>query len=190
MRIAGITMGLRPAVPARYPEERSLEDDLGIWWVLHTKPNCEKQVASYLFNRHIGYYLPLCRRRVGYGNLGKTRTSEAPLFRGYVCLALPKRDHQLLYDTSKVVRLIKVDNQLKFVKELQAVARLAETHEDLLVRHGLLPGRRVLILSGVMAGHEGVVVKRRSEKQLALSVEIFNQTVLVRLDPATVVEPL
>lgn len=181
-------MGDGLVVPARYPEERPLDADVGLWWVLHTKPRCEKQVAAYLLNRNVGYYLPLYRRKTRFGNLGRTRSSEIPLFSGYICFALDKRDHRLLYGTKKFVRIIKVDNQLRFVKELQAVARAAETQEDLLVRHGLVPGKRIQILSGPMAGYEGVVVQRRTEKQLALSVEMFNQTVLVRLDPSTLVE--
>ena len=177
-------------VPARYPEGRDLDADVGLWWVLHTRPRCERQVAAYLLNLKISYYLPLYRRRTRYGNLGRTRTAEVPLFSGYVCFALDKQDHKLLYDTKKFVRIIKVDNQQRFVKELQAVAKAVETQDDLVVHGGLTPGRRILIVSGPMAGYEGVIVKRRGKRHLALSVEIFNQTVLVRLDPSTLLEPL
>jgi transcription antitermination factor NusG len=83
-----------------------------------------------------------------------------------------------------------VDDQLRFVKELQAIARAIETQDDLLVRGGLTPGRRILIVSGPMAGHEGVIVRQREKRHLALSVKMFNQTVLVRLDPETMLEPL
>ena len=48
----------------------------------------------------------------------------------------------------------------------------------------------MLILSGPLEGTEGVVVHRRTERQLALSVEMFNQSVLVKLDPWTKIEPL
>jgi len=45
-------------------------------------------------------------------------------------------------------------------------------------------------VSGPMAGHEGVIVRQREKRHLALSVKMFNQTVLVRLDPETMLEPL
>jgi hypothetical protein len=83
-----------------------------------------------------------------------------------------------------------VDDQLRFVKELQAIARAVETQDDLLVRGGLTPGRRILIVSVPMAGHEGVIVRQRGKRHLALSVKMFNQTVLVRLDLETMLEPL
>ena len=183
-------MPAKEKVPARFPEDRSLEEDVGLWWVLHTKPNCEKMVATYLLNRKISYYLPQYEKKIRYGNLGRVRTREVPVFSGYLCFALDRQQHNLLYDTKKFVRIIKVDDQATFVKELQAVAQAVESYDDILVHEGLVPGRRVLILSGPMTGYEGLIVRRLKEKQLALQVRMFNQTVLVKLDPLTRLEPL
>ena len=61
-----------------------------------------------------------------------------PLFRGYLCFALDKENHNLFYDTKKLVRIIKVDDQENFVKELAAVARAIETGEELLIQAGLV----------------------------------------------------
>jgi len=183
-------MAEKEAVPARYPEDRPLDEDLGAWWVLHIKPNCEKKVATYLLSRNISYYLPLCKHKSRIGYFKRLRITEVPLFRGYLCFALDKEKHDLLYGTKKLVRIIKVEDQERFVRELQAVSRAVETGEDLFVQPGLVPGRRVAILSGPLEGTEGVVVHRRKERQLALSVRMFNQTVLVKLDPNTDVEIL
>jgi hypothetical protein len=51
-------MGEEFGVPARYPEGRTLEEDVGLWWILHTKPRGERHIAQYLLNREISYYLP------------------------------------------------------------------------------------------------------------------------------------
>lgn len=177
-------------IPTRYPVDSPLDEDLGAWWVMHIKPNCEKKVASYLLNRKISYYLPLYKRRSRVGYLKRLRETEAPLFGGYLCFALDREKHFLLYDTQKLVRIIKVEDQEAFVRELNAVARAIETGEDLLVEPGLIPGKRVLILSGPLEGIEGVVVRRHRERQLALSVNMFNQSVLLTLDAGTKVETL
>jgi len=181
-------MLLNESIPARFPPDRDLEEDLGLWWVIHAKPNCERQIATYLLNRSISYFLPLYLKKTRYGNLGRVRTNEVPLFSGYLCFALDKQQHSLLYDTKKIVRLIKVDDQETFVRELKNVTAVVKTQEDVQVRAGLVPGRRVLILDGPLAGAEGVVVKRQGSRHLALSVHMFNQTVLVKLDPLTRVE--
>ena len=175
-------------VPTRYPEDRSLDEDLGLWWVLHIKPNCEKKVASYLFKRHISYYLPLFPQKSRVGHFKRFKTTEVPLFRGYLCFALPKKDHNLLYGSKKLVRVIEVGDQERFVRELQAVAKAVKTGDDLTLKPGLVAGQKVLILSGPLEGTEGTVVKRRDGRRLALSVQMFNQTVLVKLDPFTELE--
>lgn len=180
----------KTSIPARYPEGRPLDQDLGEWWVMHTKPNCERKVASYLLHREISYYLPLYKRVSKIGYFKRIRETEAPVFSGYLCFALEKEKHTLLYDTTKFVRIIPVQDQERFVHELGAIARAIETGKDLHVQPGFVPGKRVLILSGPMEGTEGVVVRSRLERQLALSVKMFNQTVLLKLDPETKVKAL
>jgi transcriptional antiterminator RfaH len=177
-------------IQARFPLDRPLDEDLGSWWVMHIKPNCEKKVASYLLNRQISYYLPLYKRRSRVGYFKRIRETDAPLFGGYLCFALDREKHSLLYDTQKFVRIIKVEDQAGFVQELNAIARAIETGADLLVEPGLVPGKRVRILSGPMEGIEGIILRRHRERQLALSVRMFNQTVLLTLDPRTKVETL
>ncbi len=183
-------MSERVAVISRYPEDRPLDDDLGLWWVLHVKPNCEKKMANYLLNRAVSYYLPILKQQVRFGNLRRIRRVEAPLFRGYLCFALEKEDHNLLYGTKKFVRIIEVKDQAGFVNELKAVARAIETQEHLHVWPGIVPGTKVMILSGPLSGFQGMLVQSRTEKELALSVKMFNQTVMVRLDPLTELEPI
>jgi transcription antitermination factor NusG len=182
-------MRVNDTVPARFPEDRPLDEDLGCWWVMHIKPNCEKKVAAYLRNRNISYYFPLYKEKRTIGYFRATKVIEVPLFRGYLCFALDKHEHNLLYDTGKFVKIIKVDDQEGFVKELSAVAKALETGNELIPRPGLVPGKKVIISSGPLEGAEGVILGRRHGRQLALSVRMFNQTVLVRLDALTSVEP-
>ncbi|MEI7450985.1 MAG: transcription termination/antitermination NusG family protein [Desulfomonile sp.] len=183
-------MSLHTIVPSRYPYERPIEEDLGSWWVLHVKPNCEKLVATYLMHRDISFYLPLYNRKERVGYFQRIRTTEVPIFRGYLCFALEREQHNLLYDTKKLVRIIKVTDQERFVQELQSVDKALRSDQNLTLRPGLVPGARVMILSGPLQGAEGVVVRRRRETQLAVSVTMFNQSVLVKLDPLTKIELL
>jgi transcription antitermination factor NusG len=183
-------MALQNGIPTRFPEDRSLKADFGAWWVVHVKPNCEKMVATYLYNRGISYFLPMYWKKQRMARFKRFKTTREPLFRGYLCFALDKEEHKLLYDTKKLVRIIEVEDQERFIAELEAVARAVESEEELIVKPGLVPGKKVLILSGPLEGSVGVVLRTRGTKQLALSVEMFNQTVLVKLDAFTEVEVL
>lgn len=172
-------------VPLRYPANRTLEDDTGRWRVIRTHPNCERMVARYLLQRQIGYYLPMLKRRLSVSGRGRIRTATVPVFRGYLCAALDKREHQLLYDCTKILGVVEVPHQEQFVAELGAAARALEAREDLEVCNGLLVGRRALVLSGPLAGIQGTIVKRRRSKTLGLFVEVFNRTILAKIDEST-----
>jgi len=177
-------------LPSRYPLERTFEEDVGSWWVLHVKPNCEQLVATYLLKREISYYLPFYIRKERVGYYKRIKTSRVPLFRGYICFALSEKKHSLLYDSKKLVRIIKVKEQEQFVRELGAVDTAVRTVGDLTPTLGLVPGKKVLIMNGPLRGTEGVIVKYRKESHFAVSVTLFNQSVLVRLDPYTKLELL
>lgn len=181
---------IKELVPQRYPEGRPLCADTGLWRVLHVKSNWEKKVAAYLMGKNISYYLPSMKMRMSAGYRRSSRITEVPLFRGYVCYALERDEHHLLYGSRMFVRILQVDDQERFVRELQAVDTAIQTENDLILRPGLYPGKRVVILSGPLKDTEGVVVESGSKRSLALSVKMFNQTVLVRIDPFTRVRAL
>ncbi|MFC1836376.1 transcription termination/antitermination protein NusG [Thermodesulfobacteriota bacterium] len=175
---------------SRYPADRPLEDDTGTWWVLHTKPNSEKLVAQYLMNREVSYYMPLLIKKKRVGGLKRLRTIVVPLFRGYLSFALDREKHYLLHDSKKFVRIIEVVDQERFVRELVAISKAIESHQDILVCPGIVPGKEVLIRSGPLAGYEGRVVQKTKQRKLALSVNMFNRSVVVTLDSWTDLEPL
>ncbi|MFH0958442.1 MAG: transcription termination/antitermination NusG family protein [Pseudomonadota bacterium] len=183
-----LIMASHDNIPSRFPEDRSLEQDLGLWWILHSKPNREWKLAKYLLNHEISYYLPIYQRktRIGYFRLEKIIPTR--LFRGYICIALDTKNHHLLYDTHDFVRIIKVNDQNGFVREIELVAKAIETGHDLFVMPGIMKGRRVRITSGPLKGAEGVVVGRSKKGQFAITVEMFNRTVIVNVDPFTNLE--
>ncbi len=178
------------AIVRRYPEDRPISEDKGRWWVIHTRTNCEKLIATYCRNREISYYIPLYRKKQRIGCFKRIRLIHMPLFRGYVCIALEKREHKLLYDSKKWVRLIKVHDQEQFVRELENIELTLTNNMDALVYPGLVAGRRVVVKSGPLTGVEGIFLKGKGGAQLGLRATLFNQSVHVLLDPYTRLEPI
>ncbi len=82
--------------------------------------------------------LPLYKRKTRIGGLKRLREVETPLFSGYICFALDRDKHNLLYDTKKFVRIIEVDDQQRFVQELDQIVKAIDSGQDLLVRPGWL----------------------------------------------------
>jgi transcription antitermination factor NusG len=178
------------SIPGRYPSDRSLEDDLGSWWVIHVKPNREWKVAKYFLHHEITYYLPLYDRKTKVGYLKREKIVKAPLFRGYLCFALEKGQHGLLHECHDYVRIIDIPDQYKFVQEMEHVSKALDTCQDLFVKPGIVKGRKVLIASGPMEGVVGIVSGRSKKGQVALTVEMFNRTVIVNTDQFTNLEIL
>ncbi len=175
-------------IPSRFPEGRPLDQDKGAWWILHCKPNREWKLARFLLNHEISYYLPIYERKTRIGYFRRERITPTPLFRGYICFALDRKAHHLLYETHDFVRTIEVTDQDRFVRELELVSRAIETGQELFVMPGIKKGRRVQITSGPLKGAEGIVVGRSKKGQFAITVEMFNRTVIVNVDPFTNLE--
>ena len=68
--------------PITWPQEQSISDFTGVWWVAHTKSRNEKALAHDLIRKDINYFLPMSwkvhRRR------GRKILSLLPLFGGYL----------------------------------------------------------------------------------------------------------
>ena len=175
-------------IPSRFPVDRPIEDDTGQWWVLQSKPNREWKLARYLLQREISYYMPLYDRKIKFGAFGREKIVRAPLFRGYLCFALDREKQSLLYNTHDFARIIEIREQDAFVKELQSVSTVTKSQHDLLVQPGVLKGRAALIVSGPLKGLEGVVLRRAKKGQFAISVTMFNRTVILNVNPLTDLE--
>ncbi len=175
-------------VPSRFPVDRPIDDDTGRWWVLQSKPNRDWKLATYLRNREISYYMPLYDSRIKFGSFGREKVVRAPLFKGYLCVALDRERHSLLYDSHDFARIIEIKDQATFVKELQSVSRVTTTEQDLQVKAGVLKGRTALIASGPLKGVEGVVVSRAKKGKFAISISMFNRTLILNVNPFTDLE--
>lgn len=167
----------------RWPPGRSLADDLGHWWVARVKPRNEKALAHELARMEISYYLPLILKRTLRRHSRKIRKSLLCAFPGYLALTrYPERKVDILR-TGRVLHVIQVQDQEKFVRELDQVRRaLAET-TDLTVQSCLVQGRRAVIVSGPLQGVEGVITDLSRPHKIYLNVEIFNRAVAVMVPP-------
>lgn len=175
-------------VYCRYPEDRSIAEDMGRWWALHVKPNREWRMASYLMHKNISYYLPIYEHKRRFGYPPREKITLRPLFRGYICFALHKDKHAILYNSHDFVRIIEVPNQEQFIRELESVSIALKVGKDLFVRSGLARGKKVYVTNGPFKGVEGVVTRHSKKGQIAISVEMFNRTVMINLDEFTTVD--
>jgi transcriptional antiterminator RfaH len=143
------------------------------WFVIHTKARQEKAIARELFAFQIPFYLPLVKKTTLMR--GRRRSSFFPLFSGYVFLLATEEERVRSLTTNRISNLLPVKEPEQLVCDLRQVFQLIAANVPLTVESRMMPGQRVRIRNGAFAGIEGVVLKRRGETRLLVSIDFLQQ---------------
>lgn len=170
--------------PSMYPESLldAAPDELAgrRWLALHTKARQEKSLARELLKYSIPFYLPLVRK--ASVSRGRKRTSFVPLFGGYVFLYGSEEERVRSLTTNRVARILAVEDPDQLVFDLRQLRQLITANVPLTVESRLGPGQRVRVRHGPFAELEGMVLKRRDETRLLVSINFLQQGASVEID--------
>jgi len=163
--------------PARFPGDRPLDKADGKWWIAKVKPRQEKLLAFDLIEANIEYYLPMYTKVTLRRGSKKRRTSILPLFPGYICFA--QDVPQNIYSTGRVVRLIQVKIQDRFIRELIQIERaLLNGYALTPVNEKFTIEEEVEVAVGSLQGIRGTIASIRSDRKLLLTVEGLGKATL------------
>lgn len=162
--------------PSRYPG-RPIDQAECRWWIAKVKPRQEKQLAFDFIDHGIEYYLPIYKKVTCRPGSKKKRVFDVPLFPGYICFAqdVPHK----IFVTGRVVNLIEIKNQKKFVCDISAIYNALE--------HGICVEppddtftieSRVEVVSGPLKGVCGVVASIKNNRQLIIEVDSLGAAVV------------
>jgi transcription antitermination factor NusG len=178
-----------PLPPSRYPD-RPISEATARWWIAKVKPRQEKQLAAHFLKENIEYYLPLYRKNSPRPGTKTSRIFHTPLFPGYICFAqdIPHS----VYNSGRVVNLIEVRSQKRFIAELEQIYRALQGNFHLEpVTDFFQPGTPVEIIHGPLRGIRGTVVSDKSRSRLILTVDGLGRAELqvdksnIKLSPAS-----
>src|SRR5207248_6526930 len=170
---------IRPVPPASITSECS-------WYAAYTCPRHEKAVARQLQEREIECYLPLYHSERRWKD--RRKELDLVLFPGYVFV------HSMLRDRLRVLQLPSV---VKFVSFNGSPAALPE-NEIHVLRNGLANGvyarshpylkvgRRVRVAHGPLSGAQGILVRRKDNCRLVISIDAIMRSVALEIDEADV----
>jgi transcription antitermination factor NusG len=156
------------------------------WYAAYTRANHEKSVAEQLCARSVENFLPL------YASMRKWKDRrvklDLPLFPGYVFVRLAIRDRLRVQQVPGVVRLVgfggtPTELPAEDVEALQlGLARgiHAEPHPYLTL------GRRVRLMSGPLEGMRGILLRRKGNRRVVVSLELIQRSVVVDVGIADV----
>ena len=149
------------------------------WWVCHTKPRCEKKFAALLAAERLPHYLPLVTSVRRYAQ--QTKKFTKPLFPGYVVVQALLARQSRLYQQDLLARLIPVDDEARFLRQLDDVKAIVASGYELTVLPLLTRGRRVRVTGGPLHGLEGFVDDSSNSLGVVLSVDVLQQGLHVRV---------
>jgi len=151
------------------------------WYAVQTRPRHEKRVAEELRVRTIEEFLPLHKTRNRWKN-GVLADVEIPLFPCYLFVRVPLCQKVRLLQLPGVIgfavnsthptALARED--IEALRTLSVICR-AEPHPF------LKAGDQVRIIAGPLAGMEGILVRRKQELRVVLSLDFILRSVAVEV---------
>jgi len=166
--------------PISWPEEKSISDFAGQWWVAHTKSRNEKALAQDMIRKDISYFLPMSwkvRRQKG-----RTIRSLLPLFTGYLFFCGEENQRVEVLRTNRVANLIEVKDQQKLLGELIQVERALRTGTPLVPHKYIKAGQHCRVIGGPLADLRGIVLKTKAVTRLVLQIDMLGQAASVEID--------
>lgn len=162
------------------------------WYCVHTKPRAEAQALAQLQRQGFECFLPRLHRSAMRG--GRRRTVVEALFPRYLFLRADAEATSLapVRSTRGAVGLVRTAGEPAtvpedFIEHLQADAD-AEGLITLPERR-LMPGERVAITEGPLAGLQGIYSQAQSEQRALVLLDILGGAQSVAL-PHYVLEPI
>lgn len=154
------------------------------WYAVQTWARHEKVVATRLNEKGVTTFYPTITEVHRWSD--RKKTVEMPLFSCYVFVKLMPSNE----DRQKVLRL---DSVLGFVgnpgwgtpipsEQIDAVRILVNEQLPYSCHPFLKVGQRVRIRNGALEGMEGILLSRKGERKLIISVDAMQRSLSVQID--------
>ena len=152
------------------------------WFACHTKPRCEKKFALLCDREGFLNYLPTIRSERKYSD--RVRIFQKPLFPSYVFTKILPEHKNRVYQQDLLVRAIWIDDQDKFLRQLEAVKLVVSSGIEATLRPILKKGTLVRITTGVLKGVEGFVEDPVNPRGVMIAVDVLQQGLLIPISIA------
>jgi len=152
------------------------------WYAVYTSANHERHVAERFAARSIEHFLPK------YESIRKWKDRKVclqlPLFPGYVFVHIAMQSRLSVQQVPGVAHLVSfngapaeiAEQDLARVREFLSAGFRAEPHPF------LQAGRRVRVMSGPLAGMDGIIVRRKNRSRLVISFDTIQRAMAVEVD--------
>ena len=161
----------------------------GLWCALYVRHQHEKMVAQSLTNKGIETFLPLYDAQRQWKD--RVKQLSLPLFPCYLFLRNEGVHRLDVLSTPGVNGLVGIAGRATPIPqaEIEAVRQVIKRGVCLEPHAYLRCGNWVRVKSGPLEGIEGVMVRKKNQTRLVISVELLQKSASVEVD-VSMVEPL
>lgn len=151
------------------------------WFALYIHSRCEFKVNELLKSQNIITYLPI--KKVIRKWSDRKKEIELPLFSGYIFINGTEKERLIALQQNHIVRCISDAGKPAIIPnwQIENLKKMILISNDVNVMEGLAKGKELEIKSGPFKGVRGVLLNVENKKQLAISIEILNRTVVIHI---------
>jgi transcription antitermination factor NusG len=156
------------------------------WWAVYTRHQHEKVVAQMLSAKGFEVFLPLYESQRRWKD--RNKLLSLPLFPCYLFVRGENDRRLQVVMTPGVHMLLCKGDEAAIVPEaeIEAIRRTISGTLPIEPYPFLKYGERVRVIRGALQGVEGILVRKKNQCRLVLSVEMLAQSVGVEIDAADV----
>ena len=151
------------------------------WFAAYTTPRHEKAVARQLESRSIELFLPVYSSIRKWKN-GCRVTVEQPLFPSYVFVHIPRRESVKVLQVPGVVSIVGAGREPLELPNAEIESLRSDLPQCKFEPHPYLTvGEKVRITGGSLEGMVGILVRKKNNLRVVLTLELIRQSVAVEI---------
>ncbi len=171
------------------PVLNNVETNDARWFAVYTNSRHEKCVAKHFDERQIERFLPLYRK-VHHWTKRKSVSLDLPLFPNYIFVHIAPQQRTSVLAAPGVLGMVGRGHVASALPdaEIDSIRTGLQLHK--FEPHPyLIAGERVRIKAGPMEGLEGILLRKKNELRVVLTLNLIKRSVAVEVD-AQHVEPV
>ena len=150
------------------------------WYVFYTAPRAEKVVQRELSTKGYDVFLPITKTLRVWKNRQK-KVVDQVLFPSYIFVNTKESYLYEICQTPRVATFIHCGGKPSKIncKCIEGIKRMLNLDQEIFIEPNFCEGEDVRIISGPLAGYEGILLKQQSKTRFGIQLREINRTVFI-----------
>jgi len=150
------------------------------WYVFYTAPRAEKIAERELSSKGYEVFLPITKTVRVWNNRQKKIVDQV-LFPSYIFVNTEESYLHKICSVPKITTFIHCGGKPSKVnyKCIEGIKQMLNLDQEISIEPNFNEGENVRIVSGPLAGYEGILLKQQSRTKFGIQLKEINQTVFV-----------